>query len=259
MPMQQPRMPFLRQQASVLPLIATKPVPQGVLVVEQSHRRDLLMGVGVLAAFVGVMVLFMLGIMLYFLIFFGVAAALGAMLQGRWENVAHWAEMVRDNVSGTATIAGYVLLAFGAYAIVVLWRTELTATRAEPGELLVARWPLRLGQREQVRVRRKLRNLRVTRATATLVCEERASSGSGEADKIHVETVYTAPLPVSLVVAQKDYVELLTSLTIPQTGPPSFTTYNNSISWSLVVRLEVASFLPLESHFPILVLPEVLP
>lgn len=156
---------------------------------------------------------------------------------------------------GLFVVAGLFLLGFG---LLLTW----TDLKLHPAELILPKYPLRLGETCPIYYRRRLRNgtlNRSARIEAQLTCDEwvQYSQGTDTVTKTH--ELWKQPLPESSIVSgetQADYSEEIKIL--PQ-YPPSFYAKYSQIRWLLTIKLRVPGIPQVcESTFHLQVLPEVL-
>jgi hypothetical protein len=153
------------------------------------------------------------------------------------------------------------LLLFGAVGVLLLLalaRTVRVALHFAPGELVLTRWPLRLGEEVEVAFRRRTRRaVRVERIDARLVCTESATYRSGTDTITVTEQVREEPLPSVAAVPGATPIEGVWRIRIPAHGPPTFAAHNNRVEWSLKLRLVARDGPSDDSSFRLLVRPEV--
>lgn len=148
-------------------------------------------------------------------------------------------------------LVGLVLLA-------ILVRQGVIASQFKPGELTVSAWPLRLGDDLNVVFRRGVRgNIEVRQVQAKLVCTEVVRYRVGTDTHTAREVVWEEQLPTPALTPGANGVECYWRIHLPDDGPPSFETNNNTVVWSVDVRLHNQLFPDAQSSFSLLVLPEV--
>lgn len=152
-------------------------------------------------------------------------------------------------------VAGLFILGFG---LLQIW----TDLKLYPAELILPKYPLRLGETCPIYYRRRPRNgtlNKSARIEAQLTCDEwvQYSQGTDTVTKTH--ELWKQPLPESSIVSgetQADYSEEIKIL--PQ-YPPSFYAKHSQIRWLLTIKLRVPGIPQVcESIFYLQVLPEVL-
>lgn len=155
-----------------------------------------------------------------------------------------------------------LLLGGGMISLIALVNRSLAVSRILPGQILLPRYPLKMGEEIPVTFRRQLRrNLRVQRSGslhASLVCVERVRYRVGTDTRTETHTVWEQALPQSTVEAGSHQVEVHWQVKIPRQGPPSFEAPDNQIRWGLGVWLELPGLVKDDSNFALLVEPEVL-
>lgn len=152
-------------------------------------------------------------------------------------------------------VVGLFLLGLG---LLQIW----TDLKLHPAELILPKYPLRLGETCPSYYRRRLRSGTLNesaRIEAQLTCDEwvQYSQGTDTVTKTH--EVWKQSLPESSIVSgetQTDYSEKIKIL--PQ-YPPSFYAKYSQIRWLLTIKLRVPGIPQVcESTFHLQVLPEVL-
>ena len=144
--------------------------------------------------------------------------------------------------------------------------TSLVGERATPfftrGEVVVAHWPLRLGDEVRVRYRAWPRkDATVERIAASLKCVEkihyRDDHNSRSSYGMLLQTI-----AISTTSGQKEAdgsVSASWTLKVPREGPSSFVANGGSIGWTLEVEVTLAGGRPATQLFDLLVVPQVAP
>lgn len=141
-----------------------------------------------------------------------------------------------------------------------------TLNRANPGELILQSYPLRLGETMVVTFRRHLQSGYEAKTTGKvwgrLVCLEvyRDDRGSGSAS-FYGEYVWCYDLPPLTVLPGVSRIEQDWAIDIPSAGVPTIRIENsnesNFVLWCIDVWLEIPGLIKDDSVFCLLVEPEV--
>lgn len=154
---------------------------------------------------------------------------------------------------GTLLVRGFVQL-------VKLFKWIGFALRFLPGEIVLSKFPLRLGEECQVSYRRRLRcgqmPLSMT-LNAQLVCYEWVSYAKGTVTETLTQKVWEQSLPAKNLLLDSK-LEYDCTIQIPSQGFPSFEAEHNKICWALQVSLEQSERSKSTSTFFLTVEPEVL-
>jgi len=156
-------------------------------------------------------------------------------------------------ISGLLALGGLMMLAKLIIQI-------LLASRFFPGELVVSRFPLRLGEASQVRYRRRLRRgqtQKPAQISAQLVCYEWIRCQQGTDVQAFTQKIWEQALPVQAVPVGISKLEYEGQIQIPRQGTPSFEANDNCICWELQVAVDLPGLLIDASTFRLRVVPEV--
>jgi uncharacterized membrane protein len=142
--------------------------------------------------------------------------------------------------------------------------TSLVGERATPfftrGEVVVAHWPLRLGDEVRVRYRAWPRkDATVERISASLKCVEKMAYRNDH-DTTSSYGMLLQVIAISTTSGQKEAdgsVSASWTLKLPREGPASFVANGGSIGWTLEVEVTLAGGRPATQLFDLLVVPQV--
>lgn len=149
----------------------------------------------------------------------------------------------------------------GLILIAATIRTGMVARGFGPGELIMNRMPLRLGEQTNIRFRQAVRgNKDITAVEATLTCREWVRYRVGTDTRTESRVIWSQNLgspPMSPMLSGG--VDLGWAIQIPADQPPSFSAPDNALEWQITVTLKVARFPDPTATFLLPVLPEVIP
>lgn len=134
--------------------------------------------------------------------------------------------------------------------------------KLHPAELILPKYPLRLGETCSIHYRRRLRRgtfSKPGRVEAQLVCDEwvEYTQGTDKVTKIH--SLHEAELPTRTVVTGEQQADYESRIAISSKELPSFSAKHNQIRWRVIVKLTVPGIpQKCQSEFSLQVLPEVL-
>lgn len=85
------------------------------------------------------------------------------------------------------------------------------------------------------------KDLELNKIDATLVCRERAVSGSGTNTTTHLEDVYERKLDLGGITSLRagEPCMLASTIALPGDAPPSFAASDNSVTWTIKVHLDI--------------------
>lgn len=166
-----------------------------------------------------------------------------------------------------------IFFLFGLFSVLggisILWaipRKLKTLNRANPGELILQSYPLRLGETMNVTFRRHLKSGHEAKTAGKvwgrLICLEiyRDDRGSGSAS-FYGEPIWYYDLPPLTVLPNVSRIEQDWSIDIPSAGVPTIRIENsnesNFVLWCIDVWLEIPGLIKDDSVFCLLVEPEV--
>lgn len=143
--------------------------------------------------------------------------------------------------------------------------TSLVGERATPfftrAEVIVAHWPLRLGDEVHVRYRAwPKKDATVDRIAATLKCIEKIAYSEDNSTR-HYGMLFQA-IAIANTSGTKEAdgsVSASWTLKVPREGPPSLMVNGGSIGWALEVEVQFAGKRPATQLFDLLVVPQVAP
>jgi len=134
--------------------------------------------------------------------------------------------------------------------------------KLHPAELILPKYPLRLGETCSIHYRRRLRRgtfSKPGRVEAQLVCDEwvEYTQGTDKVTKTH--SLHEAELPTRTVVTGEQQADYESRIAISSKELPSFLAKHNQIRWRVIVKLTVPGIpQKCQSEFSLQVLPEVL-
>jgi len=131
-----------------------------------------------------------------------------------------------------------------------------------PAELILPKYPLRLGESCPVYYRRKLRNGTFAKegtVEARLVCDEWVQYTQGTDTVTKTHELHGKAFPDATIVSGEPGADYDAEITIPADRPSSFYGNSNKIRWRFIVRLKVPGIPQVcKSTFHLKVLPEVI-
>lgn len=154
---------------------------------------------------------------------------------------------------------GFVFSLAGMLAQLV--KQNLLALRFPPGELVLSKFPLRLGEECFVRYSRQLRRgqtRQLGKLTAQLVCYEWVTYTVGTDTTTLTQKVWEQSLPAKDISVGTSNLEYNCRLQIPHQGSPSFEAKENMVYWLLEIVLDLPGLLTDTSSFILMVEPEVI-
>ena len=129
-------------------------------------------------------------------------------------------------------------------------------------ELILPKYPLRLGETCSIHYRRKLRNGTFSRPgeiVAQLVCDEWVQYTQGTDTVMKTHVLLELQLPARTVVTGECQADYDGEIAIASEAPPSFSAKHNQVRWRLIVKLKVPGIpLKRQSEFLLQVAPEKL-
>ena len=156
---------------------------------------------------------------------------------------------------GIFELVGFLMVGAG---LLELW----TNLKLHPAELILPRYPLRLGEICPIHYRRRLRKgtfVKSGEIEARLICDEwiQYTQGTDTVTKVH--DLHESQLPPCTVVTGERQADYEDKIAIPLKETPSFSAQHNKVRWRLIVTLKVPG-IPhkCKSEFSLQVLPEVL-
>ncbi|MDY7008587.1 MAG: hypothetical protein SWX82_32870 [Cyanobacteriota bacterium] len=112
-----------------------------------------------------------------------------------------------------------------------------------PGELYLSHYPLKLGDRCQIRYRRPLRSgvslKKNSDLRTSLLCSEAKVTGRKTKRKSFKQIILEQPLINQTIPAGTQAVEFRIPIEIPKHGTPSIETDRNRIIWEIEVNLQL--------------------
>ena len=136
-----------------------------------------------------------------------------------------------------------------------------TSLKLYPAELILPKYPLRLGEICPIHYRRRLRNGTFTKPgeiEAALICDEWVQYTQGTDTKTKTHCLYELKLPARSVVTGEHQADYESKIQISAEAPPAFSAEHNKVRWRLVIKLKVPG-LPrvCQSEFFLNVVPEM--
>ncbi len=163
-------------------------------------------------------------------------------------------------LSVDAVLIASVFMLLGCVGIVVFIRGMRMVMRLTPGEIILPRWPLRMGESCEFRFRRQLRQGQVKQVGMIQVhldCVESVRYRAGTETRTDSATRFEQELLTQVITTGISKIELNSNLSIPLDGPASFKSSNNGICWKLRVRIEIPGLVKDTSTFELMIDPEV--
>lgn len=160
------------------------------------------------------------------------------------------------------------LLFVGIFVVIgiggIVWgiRWMLTIARLHPGELILPRYPLCMGETCRIKYRRQLRNHAMNqpgKVTAKIRCYEWVQYRQGTDTKTATHTVWEQELPDGQTDAGTTRIEYDGQISIPPQGPPTFEALHNQLRWEVRVTVDLPGITKDDSCFRLKIVPEVLP
>lgn len=168
--------------------------------------------------------------------------------------------VIRDSdYVGILFLSLFVLigLALTSMGLLSLW----TSLKLHPAELILPRYPLRLGETCSVRYRRRLRNgtfNKPGKIEAQLICDEWIQYRQGTDTKTRTHSLYELELLERTVVTGEQQADYEDKIVIPAEAPPAFSADHNKVRWRLLFKLKVPGVPQIcRSEFLLKVVPEV--
>lgn len=154
-------------------------------------------------------------------------------------------------------LQGVLAIGFAGVGLAEIGRRYFRQRRLQRATLLVRRWPLRLGERTEVRFAKRLKkNAAVDRVTARLACVEEATLSSGRYQEVRRAVRYERPLDTSRAIIEPGSVRDEWTLEIPADAVPSFAAKSNQVRW-LVEAITASDGVDVAAEFELVVIPEV--
>jgi hypothetical protein len=167
---------------------------------------------------------------------------------------------IRSHVAGVGDLwldlFAFAVAVAGIWLLARLLRHLLTTVGFGPTLVEVSEHPLEPGGIYDLRISQSGR-LSVHLLEARLVCRETVSYRQGTDVRFEVHTVFDAPIVTCEDVTIEAHEPLVrdAKLSIPRFAMHSFTSANNEVQWSLVVKGEAIGFASFERAFPLVVHP----
>ena len=138
----------------------------------------------------------------------------------------------------------------------------LISIRLYPAELILPKYPLRLGETCPIHYRRRLRGGTFTKPgniEVQLVCDEWVQYKQGTDTKTKTHSLYEVQLPECSIVTGERQADYESQVEISAEAPPSFSAEHNRVRWRVIVKLKVPGIpRTCESEFLLKVVPEVM-
>lgn len=152
-------------------------------------------------------------------------------------------------------VIGVCLLGIG---LLHLWRS----LKLHPAELILPKYPLRLGETCPIYYRRRLRNGTFTQSgyvEARLICDEWVQYKQGTDTRTRTHSLYEVQLPRHTVVTGESQADYESKIEVAAEAPPTFLAKHNRVRWRLIVQLKVPGIpRTCESEFHLNVVPEMM-
>ena len=157
---------------------------------------------------------------------------------------------------GVFVIIGIAILGFG---LLEIW----TNLQLYPAELIMPKYPLRMGESCPIRYRRRFRHGALSspgQIEAQISCDEWIEYRQGTDLVTKTQTLWEKSLPSQTVLSGESQADYSSEIQIPIAQPPSFDAAHNKIRWQLIVKLQVPGIPQVcRSIFHLKIMPEVLP
>ena len=135
-------------------------------------------------------------------------------------------------------------------------------SKLHPAELVLSKYPLRLGETCAIQYRRRLRKGRFAKASKVevqLLCDEWVQYTQGTDTVMKTHVLLELQLPARTVVTGECQADYDGEIAIASEAPPSFSAKHNQVRWRLIVKLKVPGIpLKRQSEFLLQVAPEKL-
>ena len=156
---------------------------------------------------------------------------------------------------GLFVVIGILILGCG---LLEMW----TNTKLYPAELILPKYPLRLGETCSIHYRRRLRNGTFSKPgeiEAQLICDEWVEYTQGTDTVRKTHDLHKSELPTRTIVTGERQADYESKIAISSKELPSFSAKHNQIRWRVIVKLKVPGIpQKCQSEFSLQVLPEVL-
>ena len=154
---------------------------------------------------------------------------------------------------GLFLVAGFFCIGIG---LLDIWMS----LKLYPADLILPRYPLRLGETCPIHYRRRLRRgtfHQPGEIAAKLVCDEWVKYTQGTDTKTKTHVLCELQLPTRSVVTGEQQADYESEIAISADAPPAFSAEHNQIRWRLVIKLKVPGIPQVcRSEFSLNVVPE---
>jgi hypothetical protein len=153
-----------------------------------------------------------------------------------------------------------VVLVIGLCGLGLFIRGVLVTSKLQAGEIVMSRFPLRMGEELKIKYRRQLRRGQILspgEISATLIAYDWIKYNVGTDTRTETATIWEQSFPTREVPSGLSKVEYDFPIKIPLEGPPSFEATSSKVIWELRVTLKLPGIPKDDSSFRLIVVPEV--